>query len=161
MIVVEREANRIAVAREFGAHDVVDMAELATPDERAKRVLDLTDGQGADVVLEVTGRAEAFAEAIEFARVGGGIASVGTLNVGAGFELKLAPALFTRKQLRVHGYLRYDPWYLRMCLEFIAATRERFPFAALSDRVYTLDEIDEAIARSESREVARAAVVPG
>ncbi|MDT4900306.1 MAG: hypothetical protein QOJ78_1236, partial [Pseudonocardiales bacterium] len=62
--------------------------------------------------------------------------------------------------LRVHGYLRYDPWYLRYCLEFIAANRDRFPFESLSDRVYTIDEIDEAIARSESRQVARAAVVP-
>jgi threonine dehydrogenase-like Zn-dependent dehydrogenase len=160
VIVVEREAVRIEMARAFGATDVVDMSVHETAEERAKQVLDLTDGQGADIVLEVTGRAEAFLEAIEFARVGGSIASVGNLNVGDKFELKLAPAVFTRKNLRVHGYLRYDPWYLRYCLDFIAANRERYPFESLSDRVYTIDEIDEAVARSESKQVARAAVVP-
>jgi threonine dehydrogenase-like Zn-dependent dehydrogenase len=160
VIVVEREAVRIEAARSFGASDVVDMSVYESADERAKQVLDLTDGKGADIVIEVTGRAEAFAEAIEFARVGGSIASVGNLNVGEKFELKIAPAIFTRKNLRVHGYLRYDPWFLRYCLEFIAANRDRYPFESLSDRVYTLDEIDEAVARSESRTVARAAVVP-
>jgi threonine dehydrogenase-like Zn-dependent dehydrogenase len=160
VIVVEREANRIEAARAFGADDIIDMSAHTTPEERAKQMLDLTDGKGADIVLEVTGRSEAFLEAIEFARIGGSIASVGNLNVGPKFELTIAPAMFTRKQLRVHGYLRYDPWYLRYCLEFIAANRDRFPFESLSDRVYTIDEIDEAIARSESRQVARAAVVP-
>ncbi|MDT4935018.1 MAG: hypothetical protein QOK11_2910 [Pseudonocardiales bacterium] len=160
VIVVEAQQARIEAARQFGATDVVDMSVHQTPDERAKKVLDLTDGLGADIVLEVTGRAEAFLEAIDFARVGGSIASVGNLNVGAKFELTIAPAIFTRKNLRVHGYLRYDPWFLRYCLEFIVANRERYPFESLSDRVYTIDEIDEAVTSGEARQVARVAVVP-
>jgi threonine dehydrogenase-like Zn-dependent dehydrogenase len=160
VIVVEREAARIAAARNFGAADVIDMSVHQTPDERTKQVLDLTDGQGADIVLEVTGRPEAFLEAIEFARVGGSIASVGNLNVGEKFELTIAPAMFTRKNLRVHGYLRYDPWFLRYSIDFIAANRHRYPFESLSDRIYTLDEIDDAVARGEARQVARVAVVP-
>lgn len=160
VIVVEREAPRIETARNFGAAEVIDMSVLTTPQERLEYLHELTGGQGADIVLEVTGRSEAFAEAIDFARVGGSIASVGNLNVGEKFELRIAPAVFTRKSLHVHGYLRYDPWYLRKALEFIAATKDRFPFESLSDRTYTLDEIEEAIKRSESRQVARAAVVP-
>ncbi|WP_375474739.1 zinc-binding dehydrogenase [uncultured Jatrophihabitans sp.] len=161
VIVVEGEPARVEAARRFGADDVVDFSVHRTAQERAEQVAALTGGRGADLVLEVTGRAEAFLEAIEFARIGGGIASVGNLNVGERFQLTFAPALLTRKQLRVHGYLRYDPWYLRKALEFLQATKDRFPFASLSDRVYTIDEIDQAIARSESRDVARAAVVPG
>jgi L-iditol 2-dehydrogenase len=160
VIVVEREQSRIVAARSFGASDVVDMSVHQTADERAKQILDLTDGLGADIVLEVTGRAEAFAEAIEFARVGGSIASVGNLNVGAGFELTISPAVFTRKNLRVHGYLRYDPWFLRYCLDFILANKKRYPFESLSDRIYDLDHIAEAVAEGEARHVARVAVVP-
>ena len=160
VIVVEREASRIAAARAFGAAEVVDMTVDDTAPARVQRVLELTGGQGADVILEVTGRPEAFLEAIDFARVGGSIASVGNLNVGEKFELRLAPAVFTRKSLRVQGYLRYDPWYLRKAIKFIADTRDQYPFESLSDRTFTLDEIDEAISRSELRQVTRAAIVP-
>jgi threonine dehydrogenase-like Zn-dependent dehydrogenase len=159
-IVVEREPGRIEAARAFGASDIVDMSVHQTPEERVKQVLDLTDGEGADFVIEVTGRPEAFGEAIDFARVGGSIASVGNLNVGEKFELKIAPAVFTRKNLRVHGYLRYDPWYLRDSLDFLVEHGSRYPFASLSDRVYSLDEIEEALSRSDSRQVSRAAIVP-
>jgi threonine dehydrogenase-like Zn-dependent dehydrogenase len=160
VIAVEREPDRIAAARAFGASEVVDMTVHRTADERAERIRELTGGQGADHVVEVTGRSEAFVEAIEFARIGGAIASVGNLNVGERFQVTIAPAVFTRKNLRVHGFLRYDPWYLREAIGFIAENRDRYPFESLSDRVYDLDEIEEAIARADSRQVARAAIAP-
>jgi threonine dehydrogenase-like Zn-dependent dehydrogenase len=160
VIVVERDPKRIEAARAFGAAEVVDMIAHPTPEDRLKQVMDMTDGEGADAVLEVTGRSEAFAEAIGFARIGGSIASVGNLNMGEAFELKIAPAIFTRKNLRVHGYLRYDPWYLLKAVNFIADNQDRYPFESLSDRTYSLDEIEEALAKSESGEVARPSVIP-
>lgn len=160
VIVVEMDPVRIKVAQQFGAHDVIDMAEHTTVEARLGELNRLTDGRGADYVIEVSGRSIAFLEAIGFARVGGGIASVGNLNVGPEYEISLAPAMFTRKNLRVHGYLRYDPWFLRKSVQFIADHQHEYPFESLSDRAYTIDEIEEALARSKSGEVARAAVVP-
>lgn len=160
VIVVERDPVRIESAKAFGAQHVVDMMVDTTPEDRAKRVLELTGGLGADAVLEVTGRSEAFSEAIAFARVGGSIASVGNLNVGEGFEVPIAPAMFTRKNLRVQGYLRYDPWFLMRAVQFVRDTQDRYPWESLSDRTYTLDEVEEALARSESGAVARPSLVP-
>jgi hypothetical protein len=60
----------------------------------------------------------------------------------------------------VHGYLRYDPWYLLKAVNFIADNQDRYPFESLSDRTYSLDEIEEALAKSESGEVARPSVIP-
>lgn len=160
VIIVEREPVRIAAARLFGAHHVVDMSELTTVEERTARILDLTNGVGADVIIEVTGRSEAFAEAIEYARVGASIASVGNLNVGEKFELRFAPAMITRKQLRIVGVLRYDPWYLRDAIAFLADNAERFPFDSLSDREFSMDDVNEALELSEARVVSRAAIIP-
>lgn len=160
VIVVEREPVRIASALQFGADHIVDMRELPTVEQRAERIRELTSGIGADRIVEVTGRSEAFAEAIEYARVGASIASVGNLNVGERFELPFAPALITRKQLRIVGVLRYDPWYLKDALEFLAENTGRFPFDDLSDREFPMDDIGTALELSEARVVARAAIIP-
>lgn len=160
VVAVERDPGRIAAALRFGATEVIDMATAPTVADRQERIALLTDGDGADLVVEVTGRPEAFAEAVAFARTGGAIASVGNLNVGPGAELSIAPALFTRKNLTVQGFLRYDPWFLRRALDFLVDARDLYPFGSMSDRVYGLHEIDTAVARTESGGVMRAAVVP-
>jgi len=160
VVVVEKEPVRIAAARAFGASEVIDMSTYATAEQRRVRLLELTHGHGADLVVEVTGHPEAFQEAVGFARTGGSIAAVGNLNAGDGFEVKISPAVFTRKNLRVHGYLRYDPWYLKRAVDFISDTREQYPFESLSDRVYGLEDVHAAIAGSESRQVARPAIIP-
>ena len=54
-----------------------------TPRTGSPAVQELTDGMGADMVLEVTGVPASFVEAIDMARVGGRIASVGNLNAEA------------------------------------------------------------------------------
>jgi threonine dehydrogenase-like Zn-dependent dehydrogenase len=160
VIAVERDPRRIAAAVQFGAAEVVDLGVHTTAADRERRMLDLTDGDGADLVVEVTGRPEAFGEAVSFARTGGSIASVGNLGVGPGSELAISPATFTRKNLTVKGYLRYDPWYLRRALDFLVDTRDLHPYGTMSDRVYALDEIPAAVARTESGHAMRAAVVP-
>jgi len=159
VIVVEGVDGRIELARRFGADEVVDMKVHTTPEERAERVRDLTDGDGPDVVLEVTGVAAAFPESVELARVGGEIVSVGNLNVGEGFDATLSPGLITRKNLTVHGVLRYDPWYLQKALAFLSRTQDRYPFEVLTERVYPFEELATAIADSESRKVARFSIV--
>ncbi len=160
VIVVEKEPNRIASARQFGAHDIVDIGQLPTAEERTARIMELTGGIGADAIIEVTGRPAAFAEAVDYARVGASVASIGNLNVGKDFEISFAPALITRKQLTVVGILRYDPWYLKDALRFLDENADRFPFDSLSDRVFAMDDITEALELSEARVVSRAAIIP-
>ena len=160
VIVVEKEPVRIALAREFGAQHVVDISDFPTVESRTARILELTQGIGADAVIEVTGRPSAFTEAIDYARIGASIASIGNLNVGKDFEVSFAPALITRKQVTIVGILRYDPWYLKEALNFLDEYREDFPFDDLSDRVFRMDEITEALELSEARVVSRAAIIP-
>jgi D-arabinose 1-dehydrogenase-like Zn-dependent alcohol dehydrogenase len=159
VVVVEREPDRLRLAERFGAHEVIDMAALPDAGARIARVQKLTDGQGADVVLEVTGVAAAFPESVGLVRTGGRVVSMGNINVGGGNEVALAPGLLTRKNARVQGYLRYDPWYLHRALRFLVSAGDRYPFGELSDRDFSLDQILDALRGGEQRSVARAAVV--
>lgn len=160
VLVVDGVPERLKLARAFGAHEVIDMAEHSAVTDRVARVRKLTGSDGADVVLEVTGVAAAFPESVELAGSGGRIASVGNLNVGEANEVTVTPGAVTRKNLTIQGFLRYDPWYLLRALQFLERVHTDYPFEELTDRDYSLDEITEAIERGAAKRVARAAVVP-
>jgi threonine dehydrogenase-like Zn-dependent dehydrogenase len=73
VIAMSRHEPRQQLAKEFGATDVV--AERGA--EAVAAVRDLTDGVGADAVLECVGTDEAMHQAIRSTRAGGGVGFVG------------------------------------------------------------------------------------
>src|SRR6266568_2619975 len=73
IIILGRHADRIALAKEFGATDVVS----ERGDEAVERVRDLTGGFGAHSVLECVGLGPSTETAISIARPGGAVGRVG------------------------------------------------------------------------------------
>src|SRR3954447_1680618 len=73
IVIMGRHADRIAVARDFGATDVVS----ERGPEAVERVHELTDGYGVDAVLECVGLDQSMQTAIEIARPGGAVGRVG------------------------------------------------------------------------------------
>ena len=73
IIILGRHEDRIALAREFGATDVVS----ERGEEAVERVRELTGGFGAHSVLECVGYSQAVATAIGIARPGGAVGRVG------------------------------------------------------------------------------------
>ena len=55
VVVIDGVDERLELAREFGADTFVDLREFKTPEARVKRVKQLTDDWGGDVVLELVG----------------------------------------------------------------------------------------------------------
>jgi threonine dehydrogenase-like Zn-dependent dehydrogenase len=80
IIAVSRHEPRQKLASEFGATDIV----TERGDKGAARIRDLTDGIGADAVLECVGTQESMMQAIKSTRPGG---SVGYVGVPHGVEL--------------------------------------------------------------------------
>jgi threonine dehydrogenase-like Zn-dependent dehydrogenase len=73
IIMLGRHADRIALAREFGATDVVsDRGDAAIG-----AVRELTNGLGAHAVLECVGHGDAMRTAVSIARPGGAVGRVG------------------------------------------------------------------------------------
>jgi hypothetical protein len=73
IILMGRHPDRIALAREFGATDVVS----ERGEEAIARVRDLTGGLGVHAVLECVGTDQAMDTAVGIARAGGAIGRVG------------------------------------------------------------------------------------
>jgi hypothetical protein len=78
IVAMSRHADRQAIAREFGATDIVE----ERGDEGVARIRELFDGIGADCVLECVGTEESMDQAIRSARPGGMVGYVGVPNGG-------------------------------------------------------------------------------
>ena len=94
IIAMSRHESRQKLAREFGATDIV----TERGDEGVARIKELTDGIGADAVLECVGTHDSMMQAINSTRPGG---SVGYVGVPHGVELDGEGLFFTH--VRLHG----------------------------------------------------------
>ena len=94
IIVMSRHEPRQRLAREFGATDIV----TERGDDGVARIHELTDGIGADAVLECVGTQEAMMQAIGSARPG---ASVGYVGVPHEVEIDGQELFFSH--VRIHG----------------------------------------------------------
>ena len=94
VIAMSRHADRQAVARAFGATDIVE----ERGDDGVARVEDLLGGIGADAVLECVGTKESMQQAIDVARPGGRVGYVGVPAGGA--ELPIRGAVRPQRRRR-------------------------------------------------------------
>jgi threonine dehydrogenase-like Zn-dependent dehydrogenase len=76
IIAMSRHTARQALAREFGATDVVE----ERGDEGVARIKELTDGLGAHSVIEAVGTQESLMQAIRATRPGGHVGYVGVFH---------------------------------------------------------------------------------
>ena len=93
-IITSSSDDKLARARELGAWETINYRD--TPDWHGA-VMDLTDGRGVDVVLEVGGGGT-LAQSIEAVRIGGTVSLVGVLTSGT-----VDPMAVLRKSVRLQG----------------------------------------------------------
>lgn len=100
---LRRDDEKLALAREFGADAAIDVER----DNVVRRVRELTDGRGADVVVDVTAYAVgAVTQAVDLARRGGRIVLAGTKGGRAVPEF-ISDRVVT-KELTIFGALGVD-----------------------------------------------------
>ncbi|MCU1523488.1 MAG: dehydrogenase [Microbacteriaceae bacterium] len=81
---MSRHPERQALAREFGATDIVE----ERGDEGVARILEMFAGIGADCVLECVGTKESMDQAIRSTRPGGMVGYVGVPNGGSELPIR-------------------------------------------------------------------------
>jgi L-iditol 2-dehydrogenase len=158
VIVVDKVADRLALAAAFGADHTIDMNEYPTPDARIQRVRELTRGRGADVAVEVTGRPEAVMEGLNMLAPAGTYLSMGLVTGGLFSQIDMEPVV--HKGLTIVGSANYKPWVMPKVLEFLVRTREKYPFDKLVSHKFSLEDVNTAIQQSLRGKVVRAGLVP-
>ena len=150
IIIMGRHQNRIALAREFGATDVVS----ERGDEAVERVRELTDGYGVHSVLECVGLEQSELTAIEIARPGG---AVGRVGVPQDETIPASqPAFFNN--INVSGGPAPVRAYIEELLPDI--TEGRIEPGRVFDRVIGLDEVPDGYRAMNDREAIKVMVKP-
>lgn len=158
VIAIDGVPERLELATAFGADTVIDITEVTTEKERAKIVRKLTDGQGADVVVEVVGHPSAIDEGLKLLGQFGRYVEIGNINIGKTFAFDPSRFVFGNKTMV--GVSLYDPAVLSRALAFLEEYQHRLPFERLATACYSLDDINEAFAAAEDRRDVRASIVP-
>lgn len=132
VIVVDLAPSRLAKARELGADAVVNAAE-----EPEMLVGDLTDGLGADVVMEAVGVPETFEMCTRMVRPGGRVANIGVHGKPATLHLE---DLWIKDVTITTGLV--DTCSTPMLLRMLAAGR--LPTSSLISHRFELGQMEEA-----------------
>ena len=161
VIVLDRLENRLQLAEEFGADHTINIEEFNTVETRLQRVMELTDGRGADVVMELVGRAELLAEGIDMLSNGGTFVEIG--DIVRGREVSIDPSKLLRGKSIV-GSIMYRPDMMPNLLSYLARNQNKIPFHKLISHKFPLADVNEAFAQAEwdqrQTAVTRAVLVP-
>lgn len=158
VIVIDGVESRLALAREFGADQTLLLAEFPTPEDRIRRVRQLTDGAGADAVLELVGAAAVVPEGVAMLASGGRYLMIGNINQKQRVEIR--PAELVHGGKTVLGLMWYRPESLQQAVQLLSMRGDRYPFAKILSHHYPLRAIDQAFRDQDSGTVQRSALLP-
>jgi threonine dehydrogenase-like Zn-dependent dehydrogenase len=134
VIAVETNKERLALAKQFGATDLID----ASKEDVVKALKDLTRGEGVDLTLECSSAAAARQAAVRAVRTWGTACFVGE---GGDVTLDVSPDLL-RRQVTLIGSWTFSAMGMGDCARFVADNGIKL------DRIFThrwkLDQANEA-----------------
>lgn len=148
VIAIGSPQARLELAGELGAQTLLSI-EGTTHEERLEQVQSLTDGRGADIVLEFTGHPVAFSEGLDLVRKGGRYCVVGQLG---DHETPIKPSTIVKKNINVIGSFSGDARSYWQALEFAAKYESQIPLSKILSNRYALDDVNTAMARMKSFE---------
>ncbi|WEV74657.1 zinc-dependent alcohol dehydrogenase family protein [Bifidobacterium sp. ESL0798] len=149
VIAMSRHEDRAALAREFGATDIVP----ERGQEAVKRVMDMTDGDGADSVLECVGTQESTVTALQVARPG---AVVGRVGVPQSGEIDTTKLFWNNIGLRggIASVTTYDKEILLK-----AVLDGRIEPGRVFTKCFDLDHLQQAYEAMDQREAVKSLII--
>ncbi|MFI9508112.1 S-(hydroxymethyl)mycothiol dehydrogenase [Nocardia sp. NPDC052566] len=155
IIAVDTDPRRLEWATTFGATHVID-ATIADP---APRIRELTDGLGADVVIDSMGHLETWKQAFDARGPAGTLVMLGLPAADERMDIPL-------RELRVRGGAIKSSWYgdtlpSRDFPALIGLHRQGLlDLDAFVTETISLNEVEQALSKLRHREVLRSVVIP-
>ncbi len=161
VIVLDRLPERLALAREFGADHTINVDELTTVEARRDRILELTGGAGADIVMELVGRTDLIPEGVGYLSPAGTLVEIGHVMGGRTFTLD--PRAIIRGK-RIIGSSGYRHTLLPGLMDLMVKTQDRIPYHKIVSDQFPLERVNDAMAAAEwssrATTVTRAVLTP-
>jgi L-iditol 2-dehydrogenase len=139
--------QKLGAARTFNYHDLSDLSEV---------VVGLTEGLGADIVIEATGVPSVWETAIACARPGA------TVNLFGGCPRDTTISVKTEQlhysELTLKGVFHNTPVYVRAALDLLAS--RVLPFELLINDQQPLKHLEQVFQDMKNRKIINAAIRP-
>ena len=154
IIAVDVDPGKLAWARDFGATDVINSRET----DPVEGIRALTEGNGADVVIEAVGRPETYQQAFYARDLAGTVVLVGVPTPDMKLELPLLDFFGRGGSLKSSWYgdclpSRDFPMLVDLHLQ------GRLPLEKFVSETIALDKVEDAFAKMQRGEVLRSVVV--
>jgi S-(hydroxymethyl)mycothiol dehydrogenase len=154
VIAVDIDRRKLAMAREFGATEVVDSSQV----NPVTAIRELTGGLGADVTVEAVGHPEVMEQAFHARDHAGTMVQVGVPNPQMRVDLRMLDFYGRGGSLRPAWYgdclpTRDFPILIDLYL------RGRYDLDRFVSETIALDQVEEAFAKMQRNEVLRSVVV--
>jgi threonine dehydrogenase-like Zn-dependent dehydrogenase len=138
VIARRQSAHRLKLAEEFGAD-----ATIYADEDVVGRVRELTRGEGADVVVDVTAETMApIAQAVDMARPGGTIILAGVKGAAAAIPDLKNDRIFS-KELTIRGVKNADFDSFAIAVKLIES--HKYPFEKMHTHSFALSALERAI----------------
>lgn len=152
VIMLGRQASRLERAKSLGASDTISTLE----DDGVQAVKSLTNGRGADVVIEAAGSAETWVMAVNMARPGATVVQFSGL--AGGTQVTFDAQHLHYGEITMKGVFHHTPRTVEMALQLLASGQVKG--SALVDGTIPLSQVEEGLLRMQRSEVVKLAVVP-
>lgn len=160
IVAVEKNDERLKEAKNFGAEHLISLNEYPSAEDRIAKVMEITKGRGADLIVELTGLSEGIPEGIKMLTPGGTYLVVGMLSGTISFKGEIEATEFVFQGKKLMGCGNYKSWVIPKVLEFLVRNKTRYPFDRLISDKFKLEEIEDAMNFGAEGRGIRAAVVP-
>jgi threonine dehydrogenase-like Zn-dependent dehydrogenase len=158
LIAIDLHARRLEQAEAFGVTETIDASQTER-EERVERVRRRTGGRGADLVIDCSGVADTFTEALAMVRWGGTV-----IEAGAFVDLGPVPVNPNRdvctRNICVLGIGGETTDSYVPVMEAMAAHLDELPLTSFVSHRMPLDRAAEAIELSQSPEAMKVVFAP-
>ena len=157
VILIGAPRSRLAAteAWELAARIDIDDTE---PDERIEAVRSLTEGRGADIVLECAGPPSAFTEGMDMVRAGGTLMVIGQAH---GETVPVPTTAMKVRQLTVRTSLSADISHFHDALQFLDRHGGDLGLeSAVCSTTYSLDQVSDALGAMRAGTEMKPVIVP-
>jgi len=158
IIGIDMVGDRIEMAERLGADHIVDMRALGSTGERVAEVERLTNGLGADVVVECAGVPAAVPEGIAMTRRGGRFVEVGHYTDPGNVEVN--PHVICMKDMDILGSWAYPPTQFDTALQILLRGIDTLPLEEIITHRFRVSEAEKAIDTVKSKKGIKMAITP-
>ena len=157
VISIDTNQHRLELSKEFGADVLINSS---SEKDVISKIQNITDGQGADFAIEVTGDPAVISDGIGFLRIGGSYSLLGAIYPGSTITVD-SSAIIT-KCLKISGMHNYAPIHLKNAIELVQQSKEKYPYEKIvgPNFEFTKDGLEDAFNSLNSKKSLRPSITP-